>query len=243
MSSQRTFQSILGKFSGGLEVLKTVTDYHPTKLELQIASLETLKSDAESKNAAVVNTATILQTFRNNRRFISFRGKETDVNCIENLFKNIASYIKAELGEKDAAYQKIRSIIKKINPVKEKKEEPAAGEEPKKSISSSEKSYQSLVGFGSDVLTLITNLGTAYNPSNTNLTVANFKSKIDELANLNSAVVKAEADYNAAIDARDEIYNGNTGINNIIPMIKNYLASLEGGKSNPSYVAFINAVK
>jgi hypothetical protein len=147
------------------------------------------------------------------------------------------------LGEKDAAYQKIRSIIKKINPVKEKNEEPAAGEEPKKTISFSEKSFQSLVGFGADVLTLIANMGTAYNPSNTNRALINYKAKIDELANLNNTVVKAETDYSLAVNARDIIYNGEFGVNSIMPMIKNYLASLEGGKNNPSYSAYVNAVK
>lgn len=243
MSSQKSFQSIAGKFSDGLEVLKGIIGYNPSKEELKIASLETLKADVTAKNAAVVSTGSILKDLRDRRRIISFRAKDGDQNCIENLIKNIQSYIKAELGSKSPVYSQIDSIIKRIQPPSDKKEELKEGEEPKKSKSSSEKSYQALVGFGYDVITAITNLGTAYNPSNTNITLANFKTKIDELASLNAQIVKADGDYTTAVDARDEVYNGESGIANLNQLIKSYLASMEGGKKSAGYNAFVNAVK
>jgi len=243
MSSQQSYQSVFGKYSGGIEVLKGITGYNPVKQELRLISLETLKSSAEQKNAAVTSAATDLQELRNQRRNMSFRAKDTDTNCIENLIRNIASYIKAELTASNSAYTKVNSIIKKFNPPVEKKVDLKEGEEPKKSKSQSEKSYQSLVGFANDVHTVIAGLGEAYSPSNTNITVASFKTKIDELAALNAAVVKAENSYSTAVQERNEIYNGEVGINSIMSSIKNYLASLEGGKNNPGYIAFVNAIK
>ena len=243
MSSQRSFQSLLGKFSAGLEILKGTGSYNPSKQVLTITALEALEANVTAKNAAVITAGATLKSLRNNRRNISFTSKDADTNCIENLIKNIASYIKAEIGKDNPAYLKINSIIKKINPPADKKEELKEGEEPKKSVSSSEKTYQSLVGFGNDVHTLILNLGAAYNPSNSNITVANFKVKVDELAGLNAAIVKAESDYATAVQERIEVYNGEAGINKIVPLIKDYLASFEGGKKNPDYTAFANAVK
>ena len=243
MSSQMTFQSILGKFSAGIEILKGIVGYNPLKSILQITQLEKTKTDAEAANAKVLTAASRLQNLRNQRRAISFSCKEADTNCIENLIRNIASYIKAELGSKHTAFIKIDSILKKFKPPKEKKEEIKEGEVPKKSISQSEKSYESLVGFATDVYTVISELGASYNPSNTNLAAANFKTKVDELTALNAEVIKAESAFGSAVQERYEIYNGEVGINSIVSSVKNYLASLEGGKNNPSYKAYLNAVK
>jgi hypothetical protein len=243
MSSQRSFQSIWGKFSDGVEVLKRIPGYNPSREEIKLTSLQLLKENVEAKNAAVVTTGIALSELRNKRRFISFRSEETDVNCIENLIRNAGSYIMAEAGQKNAVCDKINSILKKIEPANNKKETAAGGAEPGQNKSSSEKSYQSLVGFGSDVLTLITNMGSAYNPSNSNITVANFKAKVDELTELNSGIIKAGIRYSTAIKERNDVYKGEKGINKLVPLIKNYLASFEGGKKNADYAAFVHAVK
>jgi hypothetical protein len=243
MSSQQSYQSILGKFTDGLEVLKKITGYSPVKEELKLASLVSMKSEAELRNAAATSTAATLQDLRNTRRSKSFHAKDTDTNCMENLIRNIASYLKAELGSSNAAFVKVASIIKRFTPPAEKKIELKEGEEPKKSISQSEKSYQSLVGFAKDVLTLITGLGQSYGPTNENITVAGFKAKVDELVALNAEIVKAENDYKTAVQARNEIFRGEVGVISIMSSIKNYLASLEGGKNNLAYIGFVNAVK
>ncbi len=243
MSSQRTFQAILGKFSAGLDILKNVIGYNPSKNILKISSLEAQKADAEAKNSAVLSAETTEQDLRKSQRFMAFKSKDSDENCLENRIKAIANYIKAEHDAKYPAYLQVTSIISKIQPPSEKKAAPAEGEVPKKSISKSEKSFQSLVGFGNDVHTIISNLGADYNPSNTNITVANFRIKVDELASLNSEIVTAEKNYSTAVQERNEAYNGEAGINSTISSIKDYLASLEGGKKNPDYVAYVNAVK
>lgn len=243
MSSQRSFQSIAGKYSDGLEVLKGLLDYNPAKEELKTASLDLLKDDAAAKNSAVVSTGTVLKDLKNSRRIISFSSREADQNCVENLMRNILSFIKAELGAKSPAYAQIYSIIKKINPPADKKEELKEGEEPKKIRSSSEKTFQSLVGFGNDVVTVLTGLGESYKPANTNITLANFKNKVEEISLLNAQIVNADVEYSAAVDAREELYCGDKGILKRIQMIKNFLASLEGGRKNAGYTAFCAAVK
>ena len=46
------------------------------------------------------------------------------------------------------------------------------------------------------------------------------KAKVDELAALNFAIVKAESDYLTAVNDRNEIYNGEAGINSIVPSMR-----------------------
>ena len=243
MSSQRSFESTLGKFIGGLKVLKETPVYVPTKEQLKIAFLENLQADAETKNSNVVTTGVVLTDLRNERRFICFSAKDTDTNCLENLFRNIANFTKAEFSEKSPAFKRIYSILKRIKPPRDKKEETVDGQDPKKSKSMSEKSYEAMVGYGNEVHTIIANLGEAYSPTNTNITVENLRAKVDQLAGLNASIVKAESDYSKAVTERNEVYNGEVGIKNIIPLIKNYLASFEGGKNNEYYKSFVNAVK
>jgi hypothetical protein len=243
MSSQMSFAAILGRFLGGIVVLKNVLAYNPAKLCLVLTNLESVAADAEAKNSAAIITGTKLKELRNERRSISFRSKESDVNCIENLIRNIASYLKAELGAKNPSYSAVDSIVKKIAPPNDPREEVKEGEEPKKSNSASEKSYTALGGFCTNVLALITEMGEAYKPSNTNISAAAFKAKADRLVQLNGLITTAGTNYKNAVNERDEVYNGADGINSLFSQIKDYLASFEGGKKNPDYIAFVNAVK
>ena len=243
MSSQMSYSAILGRFKDGIVALKRIPGYNPSKPSLTITSLEAVSTDAEAKNADAVRTGALLKGLRNERRFISFRSKESDVNCIENLMKNIASYLKAELGAKHPSFNVVDSIIKKISPPNDPKEEVKEGEEPKKTNSSSEKSYNSLGGFASNVYTIITELGESYRPTNENITTIAFKGRIDRLAQLNASIVTAGTDYASAVKLRDDLYNSGDGIISLVSLVKDYLASFEGGRKNPDYIAFFNAVK
>ncbi len=243
MSSQQTFQSRLGKFSDGITVLTGLTGYSPTKPTLQLTMLQGIKTRAVQRNSDVVTLGNELKALRDERRLISFQKKDGDENCIENRMHAIANYIKSENNEKHPAYLTITSIISKLNPPPEKKDPPAEGDTPKVPNSKSEKSFQSLVGFSNDVYTIITNLGTGYNPTNQYITLTGFKEITDRLVELNKNIVTSENSLSAAIKARADIYDGENGIKKTITAIKAHLASLEGGKKNPAYVAFNNAVK
>ncbi len=70
MSVQKTFQSILGKFSDGIVVLSGIANYNPSKPELKIGALEELKKNAELKNSAVINTGITLKQLRSHRNVI-----------------------------------------------------------------------------------------------------------------------------------------------------------------------------
>jgi len=243
MSSQRSFQSIIGKFSDGITVLKGLPFYSPAKPSLKIDSLTVLKTNVETKNSAVITIENSLKELRDRRKFITFKAKGSDENCIENLIRAIANYIKSENNGKHPAYLKIMSILSKLKPPSKKNEPPVEGQTPKNSISKSEKSYQSLVGFVNDVLTIITNLGVKYSPANVNITVESFKARMDELVELNANITTAEGNCASAIKERAELYKGDNGINEIIISVKDYLSSLEGGRNNSGYIAFCNAVK
>lgn len=242
-TSQKSFVSILGKFSDGVAVIKTIPQYNPAKPAIKIDALDALLLNVQEKNNACINTSDNLKTLRNQRIAISFKTKESDVNCLENLFNNILSYIKVDFGADHPAAVLIASILKTLHPVYEKKEAPADGSEPKKSKSESERSYQALAGYGLEIHASISGIGTDYQPQNTAITPANFKAKVDQLLELNTNVALAEKDYSDAVAAREEAYYGETGITSLITTIKNYLASFEGGKKNAGYIAFSYAVK
>jgi len=243
MSSQKSVQSIIGKFSDGLKVLDGLISYKPSRAELTLISLTGLKVNTEMKNSAAVTAETNLSGLQKDRKLISFKAKDSASDCIENRIKEISNYVKAEFGKNNPSYLKITSIIAKIAPPSEKKAAPAEGEVAKVVRSKSEKSFQSLVGFGNDICTIISDLGAKYNPSNTNITLVNFKAKVDALAALNEQIVTAETAYSAAVKDRHEAYYGTLGIVNLISAVKDYLAGLEGGKKNSGYIAFTNAVK
>ncbi len=243
MASQRTFQSRIGKFSDGITSLKAQTDYNPGKPALQISSLEILQTSVTDKNAQIVTLENDLKSLRNERKSISFAVRGSDKNCIEKRMRAIANYIKSENTAEHPAYLKMVSIISKLSPPHYKKRSQVEGETPKSSISRSEKTFQSLLGFGNDVCTMIANLGASYQPTNTNITGANFTAVIERLAQLNASIITAEGNYSTAVEERFELYNGENGISQTIKSIKNYLASFEGGKKSAAYTAFNNAVK
>ena len=242
-TSQRSYASLNGKFTSAVGVLKTLPVYNPNKVELKIPALETLITNSAAKDALVISTGGVLKDLRNSRRNIAFYNKDSDVNCVDNLFKNILSYLKSDFGDKHQSVLNVSAIIKKLHPVYEKKEEVKEGEEPTKSRSESEKSFQSLANFGIDIFTIITGLGETYKPSNEAILPAAFKAKVDELAKCNSDIAVAEKNYSEAVKGREDAYYGSSGIVTLTTAIKNYLASLEGGKKNAAYIAFSNALK
>ena len=243
MSSQQSFASKLGKFEDGITTLKGLTDYSPVNVKIQISSLVQKDTDVTAMNDAVTTSENVLNGLQKERKLLAYKFKGGSDNNIQGNMKAIEYNVKSELTDKSPEYIKINSINKKIQPPSEKKTPPKEGETPKKSNSKSEKSYQSLVGFGNDVCTIITNLGTKYNPSNQNITVSNFKAQVANLSELNGQVITAEKNYSTAVKNRENAYDGVDGISSLISTIKDHLASLPGGKKNPSYVAFAASVK
>jgi hypothetical protein len=241
--SQKSYATILGKFSDGIAVLKTIPDYNPNKPEIKTGALDAFIENINTRNSACITTADVLKNLRNERMVSAFKTKYSDVNCLENLFRNILNYLKVDFGVDHPSTVLVVSIIKKINPPYEKKEKPADGTEPKKAKSESEKTYQALAGYGLEIYTSLFSLGETYNPQNNAISLTNFKARVDELAKLNSDIAVAEKNYSDAVSAREEAYNGDAGITSLIVSIKNYLASFEGGKNNAGYTAFSYAVK
>ncbi len=194
MSSQQSFASKLGKFENGNTTLKGFTNYNPTNVKIQINSLVQKDTDVIALNDSVTASEEVLKKLQKERKFLAYSFKGGNDNNIQGNMKAIEYNLRSELGASSPEYLKVKSINQKIQPPSEKKKLPKEGETPKKSNSKSEKTYQSLVGFGNDVCTIITNLGTNYNPSNQNITVENFKAQVDRLKELNAQITTAEGD-------------------------------------------------
>ena len=243
MASQRSFASRLGKFEEGNTVLKGITGYNPSNVKIQLTSLEQKDAEVQVLNKGVATAENTLGGFQKERKLLAYTFKGGSDNNIQGNMKAIEYNLRSELSANSPEYLKVKSINQKIQPPSEKKTPPKEGETPKRDNSKSEKTYQSLVGYGNDVGTIISNLGTKYNPQNQNITVVNFKAQVDRLKELNGQVTTAEGDYSTAVKNREKAYNGEDGISSLISTVKDHLASLEGGKKNPNYVAYTNAVK
>ena len=93
------------------------------------------------------------------------------------------------------------------------------------------------------IITIITKLGIAYSPADTNLTVANMTTLSSDIDNNNQKVQQALEAYGESNRARLELYKGTRGIANRRSAILKYLGSFPGLKKSNHYIEFNQAIK
>lgn len=242
MASQASYENLLGRFINAVALLVTWIDYQPANALIVLATLQTFITQVRSKNDLVSSLLVSLTDKRNERKAIVFRSKTADINCLQNRTASIASYLKAEFGKKSGAYVKVYALYKKMVPTYPPKKDPTL---PKGSgRSPSERSFVAVTGYASEIVAIITSLGAAYNPTNNiAIQLVNFKNFVLSLSQLNEDIAVALKDYGDAVTAREKIYDAPDGLNVRATLVKDYLASFEGGKKNPKYVEFNQAMK
>lgn len=241
MPSQMSYENRIGRFENGLALLQTWGDYLPANVLITIAVLLTFVADVRAKNEEVANLLTNLTNNRNLRKPQVFKTKTSDLNCLQNRIDNIVNYLKAEFGKTSGACQQVYSLFKRISPTYPKKKEPnlprGSGRSP------SERSFVAVTGYGYEVHAIINSLGATYNPSNTAITVVNFKTFLDTLNTLNKDIAVDLKNYGDAVNDRIELYEGAEGLDNRMSMIKSYLASFPGGKTGQKYVEYTQSIE
>lgn len=115
----------------------------------------------------------------------------------------------------------------------------------KLTISPAEKTFPSIAGFLSEVITLCSAMppGISYNPPDPVLTVAALTALRDQIETANKAVTTATDDYGTATRKRKELYNGTEGLQDRIRLTKSYLASFKGGKKSDHFIEYSQAIK
>ncbi len=224
-TSERTFGQRYTKGRELVEYLKLVTDYAPTETAIQPTNLDTLLDSINTANSEVASALSTLQTQRD-ERLVMFKNSTTGIitRCAQ-IRDYIASY--HTQGKKALDFKKVQKIVMVMRGIRLSKK-PPAGENPKKSLSTSERSYGSMLQAAKDVLEVIkTSIG--YAPSNTAITVANFTTLLSTVDAKNSSVAEKQETYDNKIEVRGNLYNDLAAK---VTKVKSALASQYGKQSN-----------
>ena len=224
-TSERTFGQRYTKGRDLVEYLKLVTGYAPTESALLPANLTTLLDGINTANSEVASAISTLQTARD-ERLTMFKNNTTGLitRCAQ-----IRDYISSfhPQGKKSADFKKVQKIVMIMRGIRLTKK-PPAGDNPQKSLSTSERSYGSMLQAGKDVLEIIKTT-TGYAPSNTAITIANFTTLVATLDAKNSEVANKQEVYDNKTEVRANLYMDLAGR---VTKIKSALASQFGKQSN-----------
>jgi hypothetical protein len=242
MPSQGSYENLLGRLLVVIALLKTWVDYLPTNILITVATLQIFVDEVRDKNDLVDKLLILLTNKRKERKPKVFRGKEADINCLQNRVAAIVAYLKSEFGKTSGAYLKVYALYKKFAPTYPKKKDPTL---PKGSgRSPSERSFASVTGYASEIVAILVSLGAAYNPTNnTAIQLANFTTFVTQLLKLNEDIGVALKNHGDAVKDRENIYNAPDGLKARVILIKDYLESFEGGKKGQKYSEVNQALK
>lgn len=205
------------------------TTYNPSKTALQITSLETLLTTAQTELANVATAKNAFDTVTGNRQL-----------AFEPL-KSLATKIFNYLSVTDASAQTIedaKTINNKLQGRRAKTiTEPIPPEENGESqntVSVSRQSYDMLTENFSAYIDLVSSVP-SYTPNETELTPVSLTTYLGELQTANTDVINAEVAYsNARISRNNVLYEDNTGLVNIALDVKKYVKAIFGATS-PQY--------
>lgn len=206
--------------------------YAPANTTLKVTSLQTLLTNSKNSLQAL-KTAEI--NFKNvtNEREIAFEPlKKLSTKIINALDSTEAS--KQTVSDAKTINNKIQG--KRAKAIKDvaAAEISEKAETPKKQISVSQQSYDSLIEHFAKLITLVSSIS-YYTPNESELKVQSLNNKITQLKNLNSAVITAETNYKSQLANRNKLlYHPETGLLEIASNVKKYLKSLLGTTS-PQY--------
>lgn len=200
--------------------------YNPAKAALTVASLNTLKTNAQNA-IDDVSTKEGLRIDKTNARITAF-------STLRSLATRILSATKASAVDKQVVAD-VNTLVRKIRGSRAGTiTPPAPGEPVTDTTSVSQQSYDNLVQHLSDILNILS-AQPGYNPNEADLQINGLKTYRDSLAAANTNVVSAATDVsNSRISRNDMLYNETTGLVIIASEVKAYVKSLFGA-SSPQY--------
>ena len=226
-TSERTFGQRYTKARDLIEYLKLLPAYAPGNIDLEVLSLESFVDSIDAANNAVASQSSALQTARD-ARLVMFKGPEGLVKRCAQIRDYIASV--ETKGKKSVEYKKVQKVIMRMRGIRLSKKKVAteAGVSEPKTLSTSEVSFGSMLNAGKEVLQTIKGLA-AYNPSNTNITNANFTTFVTQLDNKNSEIAEKLGTWDNAVETRSDLY---VELKDRVSKVKSALAGQYGRQSN-----------
>ncbi|HLG34781.1 MAG TPA: hypothetical protein VI757_07880 [Bacteroidia bacterium] len=242
MASQHSYEAILNRFKNGNVLIQSWLDYNPGNPLIVKLALPPFILTVETANSDATGGETDLGTARGVRNPLVFEIKDTNPTCLESRIRGIVNNLRSDPDNNKfiVSSKKVNAILKKIRPRYAKKAEGAprgAGKSPM------EKSFASAVGQGKAVITIITKLGAAYSPADSNLSVANMTALVNLIDTENGNVQSALQDYGEFNRARLALYKGPQGLEKRRIAILHYLASFPGLKKSNHYIEYYQAIK
>jgi len=242
MAVQQSFDAVFQRFKNGNVLIQAWGDYDPGNPLITKAAITAFIPTVEAGNTAVTDDDTDLGNARGVRNPLVFEIGVTNPACLETRTRGIVNYLRSDPDNNAflTSSKKVNAILKKMRPNYPKK---VPGTPRGSGKSPSEKSFAAAVGQGKAVITIITKLGAAYNPADSNLTVANMTTLVNLIDTENGNVQSALENYGESNQARLKLYKGPQGLEKRRSAILKYLSSFPGLTKSDHYREYNQAIK
>lgn len=202
------------------------TAYNPSKNNIKLVQLNTLRTNAINVLQVVKTTKATLDNATNNREV-----------AFSNL-KKLATKVVNALEATDAKKQTVddtKTIQKKLNGKRASEAKTITNADGTtqvaKTISVSQQSFDGLIENFSKLVQTVS-IEPLYIPNETELKVATLNTFLTNLKTTNTAVINAYTNYsNARINRDLVLYADNTGVKDIVQDVKKYIKSVFGTSS------------
>ena len=227
--SEKSFGARLLRAKNILTQIQTFGSYNPPEPTQMPVAFASFLDDITEANAI---ESQLRQQYKSNvdSRQLAFR---KGTSSLLKLLPQIRGALEAKFGKNSQAYAAANEIIKKIKKTKTVTvdAEPGdgnSGSNTPGSISQSQQSYGSLLGYFNDLINMLSQLA-GYNPSNPALKVASLQAFALSLDSLNLGVLQK---YSALHQQRQERLNLYEDLSGRVQKIKAYVKSEYGVQSD-----------
>jgi len=227
--SEKTFGQKYTKAQEIVEYLKVLTGYAPDNPELTPTALETFLVDVDKANGKVASVHDLLQASRSERLELYYGDDGLMERCCK--LRDYVSTISPN-GRESRVYVSLQKSIQRMRNYKAPRKVPVQPAVPdvekERRISTSEKSFGSVLGVAKDILQRLANIDN-YSPTNALFSIQGVTSFIESVDAKNSEVASRLADYTDAVAVRYDIYEE---LQLKLNQVKDVVSSLYGKKSS-----------
>lgn len=230
--SEKTFGQRYAKGRNLAVHIGSVTDYAPSNGSLKVSELNALLDNINTVNNSIATSSDLLKQTRQ-VRMESFHG----TNGIKERSRQVRDYLASlENGKNSVAYKSVQKEVQKMISYRKPRKEtaPDGTQETMQTHSQSETSFGSLLQHCKNVVAIIQNMDTAYQPDNASIKTAELLSFIQDIETCNNKVQTHLSTTNTLIADRQKLYDGANGLRERMAAVKNYLSG-KYGKSSQVY--------
>jgi hypothetical protein len=206
-NSELTFGARLANASKISTHLKSFAAYVAPTTNTTIANYDVLIASLTTENVNIATKKAAYSVAVEIRQKLFFKNED----CLIKILSPITAAVRAKLGKTAKPVADIAALVVKIRGEKKAKtKEPKPednSEATKLSISLSERSFGSMTQNFSDIITILTSLGTDYDPVNDAHKLPALTAKLANMKAANDAATAAFGALKAFIDTRSTQYN------------------------------------